>query len=264
MDTMTMHIADSNVKLGAPCKDLASTLGRFFWPNQTVLPSSGQLLLGDRNQYFWKLHCGQCSQHLTYMTVQGAARAYDTLLQTLHAAGIPSSFAYGVGLCDRCQSNYREQGASTSTELHRSHAEQVAWLGMDHVMTTPAVSSWMGTLVGDGIYGADRGYVVEVRVVKGWTGKVDMCVPSIRFIIQVDGNHHKLGKQMWTDSRFNAKAVKAGWRVLRLFHKDEVAFQRYISKAVDKCMLDKSTWVMCTPQHPLLDEAYAVPVIFQA
>lgn len=255
--------AGLGVKMGAPCKDLTGVLGIYFWTHQQNVPS--RLLVHDSQQYFWKLHC-EHAEHLTLMTVQGAARALSKLQEELLAARDAScnvgSIAHGVSWCPRCQHNYRQLGPSTSTDVHRSYAEQYAWIQLEHVLSSPLLMLWMGSY-GDGMFGPDKGYVVEVRVVKGWMGKVDICVPHLKFIIQVDGNHHQHGKQMWTDSMFNAKAVQDGHRVLRLFHTDAYAFHSFITTAVHRCMQDMcSTWVMCTPHHPLLNDA-SVPVIFQ-
>lgn len=255
------------VKMGAPCKDLTCVLGIYFWPHQQHVPS--MLLVNDSQQYYWKLHCHH-AQHLTLMTVQGAARALNKLQEALQAAtpegtadASSCNVAHGVSCCPRCQHNYRQLGPSTSTEVHRSYAEQVAWIHLENVLRSPQLLVWMCSF-GDGMFGHDMGYVVEVRVVKGWMGKVDIFVPHLKFIIQVDGNHHQQGKQLWTDSMFNAKAVHDGHRVLRLFHSDAKAFDSFINKAVHRCIQDMNiTWVMCTPHHPLLNDAYAVPVIFQ-
>ena len=160
----------------------------------------------------------------------------------------------GIGPCVRCREDYREHGASASHELHRSRIEQVAWLQLEHVLETPNVHAFMFQM-GRGLHGMDLGYVVEVMVVDGWKGRVDIFVPHLKLCLQVDGDHHRIDvDQIITDFNFNQTAVQHGFRVLRLYHDDEIAFDRHIRNAVLRCMHDmNAAWAECTPRHPQND-----------
>lgn len=101
-------------------------------------------------------------------------------------------------------------------------------------------------------HGANLGYVVEARVVKGWRAGVDIYVRGLHLIIQVDGEHHDEPAQQTRDASFNTLALKEGHRVLRLHHHDVHTMAIDILAAVNKCMHSADDpWLLCTKHHPL-------------
>ena len=101
------------------------------------------------------------------------------------------------------------------------------------------------------LHGKELGYVVEVKVLKGRSGKADIYVPAIDLIIQVDGEHHIMPCQLSVDAIFNDEAVRQKRRVLRLYHKDVSCFHQDIHNAVrESCTHHSEAWAKCSSRHP--------------
>jgi hypothetical protein len=246
-----LHSGTMSVPRGHPQIDLGPSLQQHLWQLQVPLPK--QLLISDNTKYIWQL---DCNQHLRLMTVQAAWR--QKCDQKTHGQ---------LTACERCKYNYRLLGpASVPGDKHRSYWEQEAWLNLENVLALDDVLQYMSR--SSHMYGADLGYVVEARVVKGWPAGVDIYVPALRLIIQVDGEHHNSGAQQVTDANFNSLAISGGHRVLRLHHSDVQDVFSDIRAAVRRCMqCTSSAWLQCTNQHPLAahntickirDDAYTV------
>jgi hypothetical protein len=223
-----------SVKLGHPTNDLSHELGHHLWRSQKT---PGMLLVSDSTKYTWMLGC---HKHLRFMTVQAALR------QT-HDPKHPGQLA----ACERCNSSYRLSGPEPMpSEMHRSYWEGVAWLNLEHVLEMDDVKSYMSERTQQ--YGDNLGYVVEARVVQGWNAGVDIYVPGLRLIIQVDGQHHDEPPQQTRDANFNTLAISGGHRVLRLHFRDVHTMVTDILTAVTRCMqCTTNPWLMCTKHHPL-------------
>jgi hypothetical protein len=199
-----------------------------------ILPE--MLLLSDPSRYMWLL---ECEKHVRCMTVQAAYRQHQ---DPKHPGQLAN--------CERCICSYRHGPEPLPGEKHRSYWEQVAWVQLERVLQLENVQQYMSSK--GHMHGRDFGYVVEARIVKGWPAGVDIYVPAIHLIIQVDGEHHDGPQQQLRDSKFNNLAEGAGHRVLRLHYSDVVSFSGHISSAVHKCMqCAESQWLMCTQRHPL-------------
>jgi hypothetical protein len=222
------------VARGAPAKDLRDQLGHLLWEDQ---PTPAALLVTDPAQYFWALQC--MHGHLRLLTVQAAKRQVED-----------SKHLGQLSACERCPCAYRVQGpAPLPDELHRSYCEQVAWLQLERVLKSDNIQRHMSAK-GSSLHGQELGYVVEVKIMRGTFGKVDIYVPLIDLIIQVDGKHHNLPAQLQRDARFNAEAVVQRRHVLRLYYKDVPHFHSAIINAFHQCMHSNVAWAKCSVQHP--------------
>jgi Protein of unknown function (DUF559) len=223
-----------NVKRGHPTKDLSPELGHHLWQSQQT---PEMLLVSDSTKYMWVLGC---HKHLRFMTVQAALR------QT-HDPKHPCQLT----ACERCSSSYRLSGPEpTPRDMHRSFWEGVAWLNLEHVLEMGEVKSYMSKKTQQ--HGEDLGYVVEARVVQGWNAGVDIYVPGLKLVIQVDGQHHDEPPQQTRDANFNMLAITGGHRVLRLHFRDVHTMVTDILTAVTRCMQCTDTpWLICTKHHPL-------------
>jgi hypothetical protein len=223
------------VPRGHPQIDLGPYLQQHLWQLQIPLPKN--LLVSDHTQYMWLLGC---KQHLRCMTVQAAWRQQCD----------PKSHGQ-LTRCERCKYSYRLLGPATAPgDRRRSFWEQNAWLKLESVLDLDDVAKYMSA--SSQLHGPDVGYVVEARVVKGWPAGVDIYVPALRLIIQVDGEHHDDGGQQVTDANFNSLAISKGHRVLRLHHNDVHDVFTDIRAAVRRCMqCNSNAWLQCTQKHPL-------------
>lgn len=227
---------EMNVALGHPTKDLSSLLRHHLWPSQHM-PDT--LLVSNPSRLMWLL---ACQKHLRCMTVQAAARQ---VRDPKH----PGQLAK----CERCTCSYKHGPEPLPDDKHRSYWEQVAWIQLERVLQLDDVHHYMSA--NSLLYGCDLGYVVEARIVKGWPAGVDIYVPTIHLIIQVDGEHHDTPPQQQRDVKFNDLAAREGHRVLRLHHIDVGYFYYDILNAVRKCMhiTDAAeSWIRCTAHHPLV------------
>jgi hypothetical protein len=223
-----------DVALGHPTRDLSPSLRQHLWSSQQF---PEMLLVSDPSRYMWLLGC---QKHLRCMTVQAACRQHQN----------PKHYGQ-LAQCERCTCSYKLGPEPLPDDKHRSYWEQVAWIQLERVLQLVDVKHYMSGL--GHLHGSELGYVVEARIVKGWPAGVDIYVPSINLILQVDGEHHDAPPQQQRDSRFNALAIGAGHRVLRLHHKDVVSFSTDILSAVRKCMqCAQSAWLLCSQHHPLV------------
>jgi Protein of unknown function (DUF559) len=222
-----------DVPLGHPVKDLWPCLGQHFWRLQ---PQPKMLRVSDATKYMWVL---KCQKHLRLMTVQAA-------LRQVHDPKHPEQ----LKKCERCTCSYRHGPQPLPDERHRSYWEQVAWVQLEKVLQLHEVQSYMSAK--GHMHGVDLGFVVEARIVQKWPAGVDIYVPAIHLIIQVDGEHHDEASQQVKDAGFNDLATGQGYRVLRLHHLDVHSFFTDIHAAVNKCMqCTDDRWMLCTKHHPL-------------
>jgi hypothetical protein len=223
-----------DVALGPPTKDLGPRVRQHMWMMQ---PQPTMVLVSDSTKYMWML---RCRKHLRMMTVQAAFRQLND----------PKHLAQ-LAPCERCTSSYKLGPQPLPDEKHRSYWEQVAWLQLESVLMLDGVQHHMSAI--SHLHGCDLGYVVEARMVKGWPAGVDIYVPALDLILQVDGQHHDDKAQQVRDSRFNALAACQGHRVLRLYYLDVHTFFNDIRCAVGKCMQQGTgdSWLHCTRHHPL-------------
>jgi hypothetical protein len=225
-----------SVQLGRPTIDLSPELRHHLW--QLHEQHTPELLLtSDTTKYMWVLGC---NNHLRFMTVQAALRQTR---DPKHPGQLTE--------CERCSSSYRLSGPEPMPgQLHRSFWEGVTWLNLENVLEMDAVKSYMSQKTQQ--HGRDLGYVVEARVVKGWNAAVDIYVPGLHLIIQVDGQHHDEPPQQTRDASFNALAISGGHRVLRLHFRDVHTMVTDIHMAVIRCMQSSDDpWLICTKHHPL-------------
>jgi hypothetical protein len=232
-------------KPGTSGKDLMPLLGGFLWQHQQ-LPNR---LLVSGKKYFWWL---PCNKHLRWISVQAAARQvaeceHDAPKQ-LHA-------------CERCGSTYRTFGPEPdASDVHRSYYEQCCWLYLEHVLDMPEVKHGMQASAPSApsgcnmLIGADIGYVVEARVVAGWNAGVDVYVPALKLVVQVDGEHHESAEKQEADAQFIHVAHEQHFHVLRLWYADMYTMPQDLLDMVHKCMhhaVGSPAIVMCTRSHPL-------------
>jgi hypothetical protein len=216
-----------------------------LWQHQHV-PS--QLLVSGK-QYFWLL---PCRKHLRWMSVQAAARQ----------AVKDEAGAWQLHACERCGCSYRTVGPEPAAcDVHRSYYEQCCWLYLEHVLDRPDVRHAMQSAASSGcsmLVGPDTGYVVEARVVTGWRGAVDVYVPALKLVIQIDGQHHQSTEQQDTDMQFIQVAHQQNFHVLRLWYADLYTMPQDLLGMVQRCMRHQAgtssmspAVVMCTISHPL-------------
>jgi Protein of unknown function (DUF559) len=229
---------------GIAGKDLMPGLGGLLWQHQQ-LPS--QLLVSGK-QYYWLL---PCRKHVRFMSVQAAARQvaedHDGNLQ-LHD-------------CERCGCSYKTVGPEPAAcDVHRSYYEQCCWLYLEQMLDRPDVRHVMhasATSDCNMMVGPDTGYVVEARVVTGWRGAVDVYVPALRLVVQIDGQHHQSTEQQDTDIKFIQVAHQQRFNVLRLWHADLYTMPQDLLCMVHSCMHHPAgtgmapATVKCTRSHPL-------------
>ena len=218
----------ADITLGHPGNDLGPCLRQHLWQLQQ---QPQVLLISDAAKYMWVLNC---HKHLRLMTVQAASRQ---LQDPKHPGELTK--------CERCTCSYRLCPEPLPDERHRSYWEQVAWVQLENVLQLKEVQEYM--CEAGHLHGIDLGYVVEARVVQKWPAGVDIYVPAIHLIIQVDGEHHDDLSQQLKDAKFNELATSHGHRVLRLHYLDVHSFFTAIHSAVRKCMLHTTGgWLQCT------------------
>lgn len=160
--------------------------------------------------------------------------------------------------CERCTCSYKTVGPEPDPQsVHRSYYEQCCWLHLEHVLAINDVVQHMqmtATPPANMLVGPDLGYVVEARVVVGWSAGVDVFVPGLNLLVQVDGEHHQSDAQQDVDIKFMRIAQQQQLHVLRLWHQDMYTMPQDILSMVTACMLHKHdlpTIVKCTKSHPL-------------
>jgi hypothetical protein len=226
-------------QVGAKKKDLTSVLGGLVWQKHP-----GKLIITDTAKLYWKLPCGL---HLRFMSIQAANKQ---LQNPKH----PGSLAE----CERCSvGNYRLHPEPVVDHVHRSFFEQMAWLAVEHALSKPDVMQHIHENSGSPtnmMVGADLGYVVECKVVKGWHGTVDIFAPGLNLIIQVDGQHHDASEQQDKDVAFMCMATKQHYNVLRIHHGDIKHVYADVDNVVHACMLQAAGGIVvrCSGSHVLL------------
>jgi hypothetical protein len=86
------------------------------------------------------------------------------------------------------------------------------------------------------LHGPHLGWIVEAKVLKGRFGAVDIVLPAVNLLVQVDGHQHKLPKQMEKDAAFDAESIKQKHVLLRLWHEDMDSWQYALGTAFQKCI----------------------------
>lgn len=162
--------------------------------------------------------------------------------------------------CERCSvGNYAERGPDVvPDDKHRSIWEQLAWLAIENTLSQCSVSSHMACNNASPIselVGPLLGYVVEARVVPGWQGCVDIFVPGLKLIIQVDGGHHDtdVHGQQQKDMRFLNLAHTHRFHALRVSHLDHRSMHNDIQVVVHDCISINGDAIISrlSPTHPL-------------
>ncbi len=235
---------------GAPKKDLGAALGHFLWEGHKQQGMADVLLTVSNKQHmYWWL---ECRKHLRLMTCQGAMKQ----LQLPTANGM-------LQKCERCSvGNYAENGPDVvPDDKHRSIWEQLAWLAIECTLSEHIVSNHITAANNASptaeLVGPQLGYVVEAKVVPGWQGCVDIYVPGLHLIIQVDGGHHDsdVHGQQQRDMRFLALAHKHRLHALRVSHLDDRSMHHDIKTMVHDCMAacnGDAIISRLSPTHPLL------------
>lgn len=85
-------------------------------------------------------------------------------------------------------------------------------------------------------------WLVEVKVLKGRFGAVDIYVPALKPAIKIDGEQHLLSdihsnsfeQQIELDDRFNQAAMQQNISVLRLQWEDSSRYSNFITKALQQ------------------------------
>lgn len=199
-------------------------------------------------------HCNK--GHLRLMTVQAAKNQ-------LHAPKNKGSKL--LFPCERCGVGDYEGilgPQSCPKDIRRSKFEQWCWLCLQKVLAHEHVMQHMQEALQEPfkvLVGPILGYVVECKVVPGWNACVDIFVPALNLVIQVDGEHHSKASQMDIDKRFMLKAQQQGVHACRLSCDDHSKHTyELIWKVVNMCMQHKPGQPcisMYSPQHPIMLEA---------
>lgn len=203
---------------GRPPVLLDALLRSHLWPHQ---PLPKALLISDRHQYYWLLGC---TVHVKMMTIQAVVKQLSKERPIKHA-----HLCGKMDACERC--------FSATSDLHRSEWERGAWKTLEVVLEQPRVCAYM-RLAGQStdLWGGDRGFLVEAKVLGGKRGASDVYIPVLNLLIQIDGEHHDKAHQLVVDSRFDLDAKKQGRRLLRLHYADVGSFFAYINYAVERCI----------------------------
>ncbi len=223
-----MSKSSGHMSAGQPSKDLTPVLGGMLWDGQQ-LPPNHKLLVSSKRQYYWVL---PCHKHLRLMTCQAAMKQLQ----------LPNSNGTLVQ-CERCGvGNYWMHGAQpVPGDVHRSYWETLAWLGVEKCLDSDVIMQYIASKASaplTALVGRHLGYVVEGRVLPGWPGCVDVYVPALQLILQIDGEHHDSDAhgQQSKDIRFLQVASKHGFHALRLSHVDYKTFHQDIAAMLHDCM----------------------------
>lgn len=233
-----MHEGWHKQQVGAKQKDLTDVLGGLVW-----LSKPEKLIVTYPAKLYWKLPCGL---HLRYMSIQAAKKQ----IQNPKHPGILSQ-------CERCSvGNYRLSPEPVADDVHRSYFEQMTWLAVEQVVSKPVVMQHIhehALAPTNMMVGADLGYVVECRLVKGWYGAVDLFVPGLNLIIQVDGQHHDECEQQDKDMAFMCMAVQQAFNVFRIHYSDIKYVHAEVDSVVAACMQHHPNGlvVRCSKHHVL-------------
>jgi hypothetical protein len=232
------------LKCGAKEKDLTSALGALVWPS-----APSKLIVTNTNKLYWKL---PCQLHLRHMTIQAAKRQLEN---PKHIGKLTP--------CERCSvGNYRLH-PEPQPDVHRSFFELMTWLAVEAALCTPAVMHYITTTAPhpmNQMIGRDTGYVVECRLVHGWKGNVDIWIPGLNLIIQVDGEHHDDAAHQDTDLAFITVAVQQRFHVLRVHYQDLKYVHDEVFAMVNDCMrcMQPRVLARCSRSHVLHQhKAYA-------
>lgn len=232
---------DDNIqrrRCGAKQKDLTTALGALVWPS-----APAKLIVTNTDRLFWKL---PCQLHLRYMSIQAAKRQLEN-----------PKHPCALSPCERCSvGNYRAC-PEPQADVHRSYFELMTWLAVERALCTPDVVHFITTHATHPInmmVGRELGYVVEVRLVQNWNGSVDVWVPGLHLIIQVDGQHHDEDHQQDKDAAFMAVAVQNGFNVFRMHHQDIKYVHAEVVAVVHACMhrVEGGVVARCSKSHVLL------------
>jgi hypothetical protein len=238
MEALQLDASIQRHKCGAKQKDLTTAVGSLVWPS-----APARLIVTNTDRLFWKL---PCHLHLRYMSIQAAKRQ----LENPKHPGTLSP-------CERCSvGNYR-LSPEPQADVHRSYFELMTWLAVEHALCTPDVMHFITTTATQPInllVGRELGYVVETRLVQNWNGSVDVWVPGLQLIIQVDGQHHDLDDQQDRDVSFMAMAVQQGFNVFRMHYQDIKYVHAEVAAVVHACMEREQGRAVakCSRSHVLL------------
>jgi hypothetical protein len=229
-------------KHGAKKKDLSSRLGMFVW-----LPQAVELncIVSNGQQLYWVLPCGR---HLRFMTIQAAHRQ---ITDPKHPNMLSKYERCSVG-------PYKTHPEPQPDDKHRSYHEVCTWRALENAMCMPdVVNHIMSTSATpyNMLVGEHLGYVVEAKVVKHWAGGVDIFVPGLNLIIQVDGEHHDDEVQQGKDVEFMLVAMQQHFNVLRVHHSDVRCVQSEVDAVVAACMrlaVGSRPIAKCSMRHVLL------------
>lgn len=102
----------------------------------------------------------------------------------------------------------------------KSSYEETAWEGMVLDPSKP-FAAWEGSI----------DYAAEVRVVKGWSGAVDLYDWGASLIVQIDGEQHMKANVCARDQQFNEMAAQQGHNVLRILCTDLMRLDHWVGEA---------------------------------
>lgn len=172
--------------------------------------------------------------------------------------------------CERCTAgDYAKHGPDViNDDQHRSIWEQFAWIAVEHALAEISVINYIAStndMPTSQLVGPHLGYVVEARIVPGWQGCVDIYIPGLRLIIQVDGKHHDtdVHGQQQKDMRFMASAYKNKFHALRVSHMDDRSMHKEIHAMVHDCIASRDGAIISrlSKAHPLLMNPTYKPLV---
>jgi hypothetical protein len=237
--SVQQHIHKQQV--GAKHKDLSNLLGALVWP---CVPA--RFVVTNTQKLYWIL---PCTKHLRLMTIQAAKKQ----LQDPKHPGILTA-------CERCSVGaYRQHPHDPQThDKHRSRYEILTWLAVEAALCTRDVEKHIVACAPphNMMVGVDMGYVVEAKVVKGWTGGVDIFVPGLNLLIQIDGEHHDDACQQDKDLAFMCLAVQQKFNVLRVHYNDIMWVHKVVADMFTACIMqhagNTTPVARCSMSHVLL------------
>jgi hypothetical protein len=216
---------------GRKRNDLSHALRALLWQGQPNIPI--EILVSDNAQYFWAMDCGM---HVTVQTIQATR---DNFVR--HSC---------TAVCRRCKVGYRNGVEPCGDRLASTYAQR-AWLGVEMALELDTVVRKISQHAAYACFsGKNAGYAIDVKVLRSRFGAADIYVPALDLVIQVDGEHHDTTHQQSVDMRFNVECMKQGRNLLRLHHRDDMHYKKYINRAMQMCGNGKLV-LMFSCSHPL-------------
>jgi hypothetical protein len=245
--TVTAHPTYIHMARGRPPVDLTRVLGGHLWPPYAI---SDGMFVSSEAQHLWQLNCG----HVVFQTIDATWKNINRGIM--------------LGRCYRCESGYKEHGPRQPRRQFdittMSWHAQAAWQHMDACLTNMDIVGGTCLEPSDNTAtGAYHGYAVEAKVLSAHS-KLDIYVPLIRLVVEVDASSHDNWGQARKDGDVDDACVDNNINILRLHHTDLLEWGPAIECAMRMCMHGGQPRRMYTARHMLANNqlgwgGYIVP-----